>query len=107
MSAGRASDTSITPKHEIFALDESIIEKYQCFDDCLAAAQVFNEELYSLADLVRGQSQPQTKKAKTTDVRPLVFIRFNTRLGKAKPITLKCLLDSGASGSLIAATHAC
>ena len=33
-------------------------------------------------------------------------MRFNSRLGKAKPITLKCLLDTGASGSLIAQKHA-
>ena len=27
-------------------------------------------------------------------------------MGKAKPITLKCLLDTGASGSLVAKQHA-
>ena len=31
----------------------------------------------------------------------MTFVRFNTRLGKPKPIAVKCLLDSGASGSLI------
>ena len=36
----------------------------------------------------------------------MTFIRFNSRLGKAKPITLKCLLDTGASASIIAAKHA-
>jgi hypothetical protein len=30
-----------------------------------------------------------------------VFVRFNTSRGKPKPITIKVLLDSGASGSLI------
>ena len=31
----------------------------------------------------------------------MTFVRFNTRLGKPKPVTVKCPLDSGASGSLI------
>ena len=31
----------------------------------------------------------------------MTFARFNARLGKPKPITVKCPLDSGASGSLI------
>jgi hypothetical protein len=94
VSGSNTRDTANTfNKHEIFALDESI-EQYKSFDDCLLAAQHFNEELYSLAELVRGQSQSPPKKAKTTDVRPLVFVRFNSRMGKPKPITLKCLLDS-------------
>jgi predicted aspartyl protease len=61
-----------------------------------------------MAELLRGQ-QPNSnnkKKPKTTNVRPLAYVRFNSRLGKAKPITLKCLLDTGASGSIIASQHA-
>jgi predicted aspartyl protease len=60
-----------------------------------------------MAELLRGQ-QPNNinKKPKTTDVRPLAYVRFNSRLGKTKPITLKCLLDTGASGSIIASQHA-
>ena len=34
-------------------------------------------------------------------MRPLAFVRFNTSLGKAKPVTIRALLDSGASESLI------
>ena len=36
----------------------------------------------------------------------MVYVRFNARQGKAKPILLKALLDSGASGSLVAKKHA-
>ena len=35
------------------------------------------------------------------DRRPIAFIRFNSRSGKPKPITLKALLDSGAGGTLV------
>jgi hypothetical protein len=35
-------------------------------------------------------------------MRPLAFVCFNTSLGKPKPVTIKALLDSSASESLIA-----
>ena len=38
------------------------------------------------------------------DVRPIVYVKLATD-SKIKPLTLKCLLDSGASGSMIAAKH--
>jgi Aspartyl protease len=34
-------------------------------------------------------------------MRPLAFVRFKTSLGKPKPVTIKALLDSGASESII------
>ena len=46
----------------------------------------------------------QKSAAKTTDVRPIVYVKLATD-SKNKPLTLKCLLDSGASGSMIAAKH--
>ena len=76
-------------------------EIYASLDECIEAATT--KEFYSIANLIRGHQQ---KKQKTTDVKPIAFARLNSRLGKAKPVTLKCLLDSGASGSLIAAKHA-
>jgi hypothetical protein len=36
----------------------------------------------------------------------VVFVRFNSCLGKAKPIMLKCQVDTGASGSLGARKNA-
>ena len=59
--------------------------------------------LFSFVDLVQGQ--PPCKKAKFKDLKPVIFDRLNSCLGKAKPITLKCLLDIGASGSPIANKH--
>jgi hypothetical protein len=41
------------------------------------------------------------KKIKTEDVKPILIVRLNSRMGKAKPVTIKALLDSGGSGSLV------
>ena len=54
----------------------------------------------SIADIIRGQ--PKQKRQKVVHLKPLAFVRLNTRHGKPKPITIKALLDSGAAGSLIA-----
>jgi predicted aspartyl protease len=81
------------------------INEYNSLDECIEAATLKEGSLYSMQKLLRSQT-PTPKKQKTHDLRPLVYIRFNSRLGKAKPITLKCLLDTGASGSIIAAKHA-
>ena len=79
----------------------NVNKSYTSLDQCIDKAS--SKDYYSLAQLIRGHPH---KKTKFTDVKPIVFARLNSRLGKAKPITLKCLLDSGASGSLIAAKHA-
>ena len=39
--------------------------------------------------------------AKRTHVKPLAFVRFNTRLGKPKPVTMRALLDSGGAETII------
>jgi Retroviral aspartyl protease len=58
----------------------------------------------AIAMSVRGHPNPK-KKQRTgnheSDLRPIAFVRFNTRAGKAKPVIVKALLDSGASASLI------
>ena len=77
---------------------------YSTIDDCIDAAQQESDDLYSIINLVRGQ--PPRKRQKTVDLKPIVYVRFNSRLGKAKPITLRCLLDTGASGSLVELSHA-
>ena len=56
--------------------------------------------MFSMHAFVRGLAQPK-KRQKTTDKRPVVSVRFNTRRGTAKPETLIALLDSGGSASLI------
>jgi hypothetical protein len=97
---------------ELFALDEvscsstecsssSEEEEYDSLDECLDA--------YSLAEYIRSQSncnkQQQTRYV-NKDMRLLVaFVRFNTKLGKPAPVTIKALLDSGAYELLINAKH--
>ena len=90
------NDTTKNNEHELFVTTH----EFQSLDDCIDDANNRSPELFSIVNLVRGRSPP--KKRKLTDLKPIVFVRFNTRMGKAKPITLKCLLDTGASGSLIA-----
>jgi hypothetical protein len=40
-------------------------------------------------------------KKKMEDLKPIVMVRLNSQMGKAKLITLKALLDSGDLGSLV------
>ena len=83
MSSVDSDDNSITG-----GLDEHLDDKY------------FNrKDMMSIAKLVRGQ--PQKKRQKTEDLRPVVLVRFNAQRGQPKPITLVALLDTGASCNLI------
>ena len=61
-------------------------------DDCID--QSCRTETFSVANLIRGR---QPKRQKTENLRPIAFVHFNTSLGEAKPVTIKALLDSGAS----------
>jgi len=65
-------------------------------DDCIDQSR--KTETFSIANLIRGH---QPKQQKTEDSRPVVFVRFNTSLGEAKPVTIKALLDSGASDTIV------
>ena len=85
---------------ELFATDAF----YDSLDDALQAACEESDELFSIANLVRGQNP--RKRRKTKDLKPIVYVRFNSRMGKAKPIWLKCLLDTGATASLVDQKHA-
>ena len=68
--------------------------EYGSLDECLNASVP--------AEYVRSQSTKRQRVGHSeSDLRPMTFVRFNTSLGKPKPVTVKCLLDSGASGSLI------
>ena len=70
-------------------------EEFTSLDDCIN--QSHETETYSIANLIRGRPP---KKQKTEDLRPIAFVRFNTSLGKAKLVTIKALLDSGASDTI-------
>src|SRR5210317_162882 len=93
----------MSSKEELFQLDD---DPYSSLDDCIDDARASSEEQFSVASLIRGHGQPKKKKRKTSDLKPIVFVRFNTSLGKPKPVTLRALLDSGGSGSLVTEQHA-
>lgn len=82
----------------------SSTESSTSLDRCLDTARKESIDLFNFSRLVRGH-KPQ-KRRKTQELKPITYVRFNSRLGKAKPITLKCLLDTGASASLVDAKHA-
>jgi len=71
-------------------------QNFSDLDDCID--QSCKTETFSIANLIRGR---QPKQQKTEDLRPIAFVRFNTSLGKAKPVTIKALLDSGASDTTV------
>lgn len=85
----------------MFSLDKT----YDTLDSCIDDALLESPDLFSIARLIRGQDVRPNKKQKIDDLRPITFVTFNSRLGKAKPIRLRALLDSGGSGSLICAKH--
>ncbi len=76
----------------------------QSLDECIDEKYFNSKDIFSITKLVRGQSQTP-KRRKTTDLRPVVFVRFNARRGTPKPITLVALLDSGATSNLILEKH--
>ena len=41
------------------------------------------------------------KRAKKQHLKPVTIVKFNSRLGKAKPIEILALLDSGGAGTLV------
>jgi hypothetical protein len=63
-------------------------EDFDSLDECL--------EAYSLAKYIQSQhnknKRQQVDDYVDQDMRPLAFVRFNTSLGKPKPVTIKALL---------------
>ena len=92
--------------NEMFALDDE--SDYQDLDACIDEARQQSTDMFSIVDLVRGRTKVpnSTKRRKTADLKPIAFVRFNTRMGKAKPVTIKALLDSGGSGTLVTEKYA-
>ena len=87
-------------------LDDISDDEMKDLDDSLEKAMEEGGELCSILDLIRGQRKPK-KLQKTVDLKPIVFVRFATRRhGRLKPVTLRALLDSGGSGTLVKAEHA-
>ena len=111
------SNADLRTVYELYAFDDDMSscssesedsdnnnnQEFSSLDSCIDDTYFRSKEMFSITKLVRGQ--PQSKRQKTTDLRPVVFVRFNARRGVPKPITLVALLDSGASDNLIAEKH--
>ena len=102
VSNQRITPTHFATMHETVDYDSDEMSFSSVTDlESLGDTQ-FPEELFALSDYIRSQRHKRQRVTESSkDLRPITFIRFNTRLGKPKPITIKALLDSGASGSLI------
>ena len=93
---------------DLFALDSETDHddirddkgKCQSLDECIDSSY---EQTCSFARLIqdRGQKEPDQKRQKTADLRPVTLVRLNTRRGKSKPRTLRALLDSGGSSTMV------
>ena len=88
---------------DLFALDEQ--PTYSTLDQCIDDARNNSDEMFSINSIIRGHRKP-IKRQKIQDLKPIVFVRFNTRHGKPKPVTLRALLDSGGSGTLVTEKYA-
>ena len=88
------SPNNTTRTEELFALDSE--KSYEDLDECINHS--YQTEMCSIASLIHGR---KPKRQKTQDLKPIAFIRFNTSLGKPKPVTIKALLDSGALATIV------
>ena len=75
-------------------------EEFDSLDECLDA--------FTLAQYIRSQHNKNKRQRVSytdEDLRPMAFVRLNTSLGKPTPVTIRALLDSGASESLVTAEY--
>jgi predicted aspartyl protease len=81
-------------------------DQFESLDECLNfAVEQQDESNHSIKALLAGQ--PRRKQAKSEHLQPTVFIKLNSRAsGKPKVITLKALLDTGASATILKMEHA-
>jgi len=79
---------------------ESSLEEFSGLDDCIDLLQ--QTKTHSIANYIRGR---KPKRQKTEDLKPIAFVRFNTSLGKPKPVIVRALLDSGASDAIVTEKH--
>jgi hypothetical protein len=77
---------------ELFTLPDVTIQG-KSLDNCLNDSL----DLQSIASLIQGH--PSRKKPQSVNLKPIAFMRLNTRHGKPKLDTIQALLDSRAAGS--------
>ena len=71
--------------------------EFNSLDECLDAFTLGAQYIRSQHNTNKRQRVSYTDE----DLRPMAFVRLNTSLGKPTPVTIRALLDSGASESLV------
>ena len=71
------SDNPKPNNHSKEKLSDDNSPEINALDDVLNAKYNEADEIFSIAQFVRGHVEPLKKKQKTTDLRPVVFVRFN------------------------------
>jgi hypothetical protein len=84
---------------EIFAFESKTVPT--SLDESLDFNMETKGKLFPLNKVIHGCKQTDRKRSKIDDLKPILFVRFNTRIGKSKPVPLRALLDSGGSGNLV------
>ena len=92
-------ESSVLQHHEIYELNHVDLNLDTLDRD-------LEQRMHTQADLfATTRSHRNNKRQKVDHSKPILYLKFNCRLGKPKLIRLKALLDSGASGCLIARQH--
>ena len=105
---GQTGPTTSTKLHseEFFHLTEDDLQfsstnkkRFKTLDSCINyhIAEREDREVHLIGSTRRPRIQPRTK----APLSPITFGRLRTRHGDPKPKTIKILLDTGASGSIV------
>ena len=91
----------LNSRHELFIFHANkqgtLKRKYSNIDQCIDHSQ--STDLFSLAALLQGQPLP--KRQRNQQLKPFIFVNFENRKRKFKPVIVKALLDSGGSETII------
>ena len=91
----------VIAKNNAAILEEMTEAELHDIDQAIDNAMENGGEICSIRDLIQGQKKPK-KLRKVRHLKPVVCVNFATReKGKPKPVLIKALVDSGASGSLV------
>ena len=106
MESNNIDNNSISSIDSDESTSTSSIVNPNSLDDTIDKAREQSKEMMSIINLIRGHQKP-LKRQKTSDLKPIAYVRLNLRgAGKPKPITVRALLDSGGSGTLLCSKYA-
>ena len=82
---------------EVFAFDTHAKRTYSDLDECLDDSH--QADCFPIRNFIRGQRP--SKKTKTENLKPMVFVEFRKTRNRGRPLLMRALLDSGGAGSLM------